>query len=38
MRDISTDAQGREVLVGLTHDETEEFMLHVRAFTQKPSI
>ena len=32
MRAISTDSQGREVLVGLTVEETALYMAHSRAF------
>jgi hypothetical protein len=32
MRGIGTDSQGREVLVGLTFEETDFYMHHVRAF------
>jgi hypothetical protein len=32
MSAISTDPKGHEVLVGLTLDETAEFMAHRRAF------
>jgi hypothetical protein len=32
MRGLTTDAQGREVLVGLTLDETEFYMEYTRKF------
>jgi hypothetical protein len=32
MRAITTDAQGREVLVGLSLEETAVYMAHCRAF------
>lgn len=35
MRALSTDGQGREVLIGLTLEETERYMAHSRAFLSK---
>jgi hypothetical protein len=31
MRGISTDTQGREILVGLTHDESQEYVVYLNA-------
>jgi hypothetical protein len=32
IRAITTDSEDREVLVGLTHEETVEYMTHARKF------